>query len=93
MAHGDTTPGEDIMYLHALPLRTEAATGHTIRGLMNNIGSISTMKRHEYIPIFEDNEMSMYNAWNTTIAGSMVAVLEGWYVPPKKVWRIPLVKM
>ena len=46
MARGNTAPGEDIVHLRALPLRTEAATGHTARALMNNLGSMSTMTRN-----------------------------------------------
>ena len=50
MARGDTAPGEDIVHLRVLPLRTETATGHTIRGLMNNLGSMSTMTRNGIFP-------------------------------------------
>ena len=45
IAHGNTAPGEDIVHLGALPLRTETVTGHTVRGRMNNLGSMSTMTR------------------------------------------------
>ena len=92
MARGNTAPGEDIVHLGTLPLRTKAATGHTVRGLMNNLGSMSTMTRNGYIPIFEGDKISIYNAGNTPITVSRTAVLEGWYVPHKKLWRIPLVK-
>ena len=91
-ARGDTAPGEDIVHLGALPLQTESTTGHTIRGLMNNLGSMSTMTRNGYIPIFEGEKMSIYDVRNTAIRVSRAAVLEGWYVPHKKLWRIPLVK-
>ena len=70
MARGDTAPGEDTVHLSALPLRTEAATGHTVRGLMNNLGSMSTMTRNGYIPVFEGDKMSIYDARNTKITVS-----------------------
>ena len=92
MARGNTAPGEDIVHLGALPLQTEAATGHTVRGLMNNLGSMSTMARNGYIPIFEGDKMSIYHVRNTTVTVSIAVVLEGWYVPHEKLWRIPLVE-
>ena len=92
MARGDTAPGEDIVHLGALPLQTELATGHTVKGLINNLGSMCTMTRNGYIPIFEVDKMSIYDARNTKITVSRAVVLEGWYVPHKRLWWIPLVK-
>ena len=70
---------------------TKAAMGHTARGMMNNLVSTSMVTRNGYIPIFQEDKMSVYNAWNTTITVSRAAVLEGWYVLHETVWRIPLV--
>ena len=67
MARGDTALGEVIVHLRAFPLRTEAATGHIVRGFMNNLGSMSTMTRNGYTPIFKDNKVSIYDAKNMTI--------------------------
>ena len=44
---------------------------------MNNLVSMITNTRNWYIPIFQDNKMSIYDAQNTTITVSMAAVLEG----------------
>ena len=50
------------------------------------------MTRNGYIPVFEGDKMSIYDSRNTKITVSRAAVLEGWYVPHEKLWRIPLVK-
>ena len=50
------------------------------------------MTRNGYIPIFQEDKMSIYNGRNMTIIVSRAAVLEGWYAPHEKFWRIPLVK-
>jgi hypothetical protein len=94
MACDNTAPGEDIVPMPGLPLQTEAATGHThtVRELMNNLGSMGIMTRMGYISIFQAKNMSIYDAQNTIITVSRAAVLEGWYVPHKELWRIPLVK-
>ena len=59
---------------------------------MNNLGNMSTMTRNGYIPIFEGDKMSIYDARNITITVSRAAVLGGGYAPHEKLWRIPLVK-
>ena len=92
MARRDTAQGEVIVCMHTLPLRTEAATEHIVKGWMSNLDSMSTMTRNGYIPIFQDNKVIIYDALNTTITVSRAAVLEGWYVPHKKCLSIPLVK-
>ena len=59
MARGDTAPGAEVVQLQGLPLRQEAATGHTVSGLMNNLASMSTLTRNGYVPIFEADKMSI----------------------------------
>ena len=86
------SPEEDIMHMHALPLRTEAVSGHTVRGLTNNLDSTRLMTRNGYIPTVQDDKISIYDAQNTTITVSRAVVLGGWYVPHERLWRIPLVK-
>ena len=92
MARGDVAPGEDVVHLNALPLRRGAAEAHTVRGLTNSLISMSTLRKHGYIPIFEQDKMSVYDGPTTTITVSRKAVMEGWYCPKEKLWRIPLVK-
>ena len=92
MARGDVAPGEDVVHLNALPLRRGAAEAHTVRGLTNSLISMSTLRKHGYIPIFEQDKMSVYDGLTTTITVSRKAVMEGWYCPKEKLWRIPLVK-
>ena len=53
---------------------------------------MSTLRNHGYIPIFEADNMSVYNGETTTITVSRNAAPEGWYAPKKKLWWIPLVK-
>ena len=57
MACGNTAPGEDIVHIPGLSLRTEADTSHTVKGVMNNLGSMSTMTRNGYIPIFDTKKI------------------------------------
>ena len=77
MARGDIAPGEDIVHLNALPLRQGAAEAHTVRGPTNSLISMSTLRTHGYIPIFEQDKMSVYDGLTTTITVLRKAVMEG----------------
>jgi hypothetical protein len=53
---------------------------------------VSQLVNAGYIPIFDGQRVGIYDSNNTKIQVSRAAVLEGWYVPHEKLWRIPLVK-
>ena len=60
------------------PLRKEATDAHTVKGITNNLYSINKLVMAGYVPIFDKEQLSIYNGRNTTIKVSRKAVLEGW---------------
>ena len=86
-----TAEAGDIMECNALPLRSKATRAHTIPGLQINLGCVSQLVSQGYIPIFDGQRVGIYDSYNTKITVSRAAVLEGWYVPKEKLWRIPMV--
>ena len=92
MVRGNIVPGKDTFHPNTLPLRQGAAKAHTVQGPTNSLIGMSTLQTHSYIPIFEADKMSVYDGQITTITVSSKSVMEGWYVPKEKLWRIPLVK-
>ena len=89
VALGQTSAAEDVVEL-SLPLRKEATEAHTVKGITNNLYSINKLVMAGYIPVFEKEQLSIYDGRNTTIKVSRKAVLEGW-LTDEGMWRIPLI--
>ena len=53
---------------------------------------MSTLRNRGYIPMFEADNMSIYDGRITAITVSSKAVMEGLYVPKEKLWQTPLGK-
>ena len=45
----------------------------------------------EYIPVFDKEEVNIYNAQNTMLKVSKGAILRGWFDKTANLWRIPLI--
>ena len=89
MALGNTAAASKIVSLNALPLRGETARGHTIHGLQNNLVSMNELTKEGYVPIFDDNKLSVYDAHTTTFTVLQKSILEGWYLPHEGLWQSP----
>ena len=90
MALGHQAHGQDEVDL-SIPLRKEAREAHTLNDVTNNLYSIPKLVQAGYVPIFEKDEMGIYDKRNTKITVSRAAVLNGWYHEGTQLWRIPLV--
>ena len=76
MALGQTSAAEDVVEF-SLPLRKEATEAHTVNGITNNLYSINKLVMAGYVPVFENDQLSIYDGRNTTIKVSRKALLEG----------------
>ena len=76
MALGHQANGEDEVELN-LPLRKEAREAHMLKGVTNNLYSIPRLVQAGYVPIFEKDELAIYDLRNTKITVSRAAVLSG----------------
>ena len=74
MALGHTAEGGHVVDLH-LPLRRKARRGHTVQGITNILLSMSELVEQGYVPILDNDEISIYDGRNTQITVSRVAVL------------------
>ena len=59
-------------------------------GIPNNSFSTNQFAKAEYMTIFDEEEVNIYNATNTEIKTAGGAVLRGWRLPKKGLWRILL---
>ena len=90
MALGHQAHGQDKVDLN-LSLRKEVREAHTLNEVTNNLYSIPKLVQAGYVPIFEKDEMGVYDKRNTKITVSRVAVLNGYCHEGTQLWRIPLV--
>ena len=58
MALGNTAAASEIV-------QGEAACGHTIPGLQNNLLSMNVITKEGYVPIFDGDKLSIYDAHTT----------------------------
>ena len=61
-----------------------------VPGFKNNLLSISKFIDAGYAWLFDQDEVSIYDKRNTKLITSRAAVLKGWRLPEKNLWRIPL---
>ena len=91
MALGHQAHGQDKVEL-ILALRKEVREAHTLDDVTNNLYSVPELVQAGYIPIFERDEMVVYDARNTKIKVSRATVLSGYYHEGTWLWRTPLVR-
>ena len=91
MALGHTAEGGEIIECNVPPLQTNLIRSHTVSGLQNNLDSVSQLVNTGYVSIFDGQRVGIYDSYSTKIKVLRATVLEGWSVPHKKLWRIPLV--
>jgi hypothetical protein len=77
LAHNVPQPAKDV---HIVP---------TIK--TNSLLSTAKFAAAGYITIFDDKEVNIYDAQNTTLKVSRAAILRGWLDKKANLWRIPLV--
>ena len=76
MALRQSSAAEDVVELN-LPLRKEATKAHTVKGITHNLYSINKLVMAGYIPIFDKEQLLIYDSRNTIIKVSRKAILEG----------------
>lgn len=93
VANGIAEPATEVMKLPFEQLRDEARRVDMVPGI-NTATLISTGKLADanYISIFDDEEVNIYDANNTKIVTTRGAVLRGYRDKSEGVYRIPLVK-
>ena len=82
MALGNIAPGNDVVRLNLLlqPVATEA---YTVPGVKYNLLSMNQLVADNYITIFSNDTVSIYDANNTEVSVLRQAILEGWHVKRK----------
>ena len=90
MSTGNVTPAGDIVLLHH-NLREPARIVDMVPGIKNNtLISTSKFADANYISIFDQEEVNVYDANTTQITVSCGSTLKGWR-DRDGLWRIPLV--
>jgi hypothetical protein len=54
--------------------------------------SIPKFADANYVAIFDNDDVNIYDANKTTIVVSWGAILQGWRCKQKNLWRVPLIK-
>jgi hypothetical protein len=57
----------------------------------NSLLSIPKMADTRYITVFDDKEINIYDARDTTVLVMRQAILQGWYDKKAKLWCVPLI--
>ena len=78
MALGHQANREDEVELDLL-LRKEAREAHDLEAVTNNLYSIPRLVQAGCVPIFEKDELAIYNSRNTKIKVLRAAVLRGYW--------------
>jgi len=93
MPTGEQAPASNISKYHH-ELREPARTVDMVPGLVHNsLNSVSKLTDANYFAIFDEEQVNIYDANNTTVTVSRGAILRGWRDKENKsLWRIPLVK-
>jgi hypothetical protein len=75
-------------------IRKSAKVLHITPGVSQNL-FLSTVKFADanYITIFDNDEVNIFNANDTSITVTKGAILRGWRDTATNLWRIPLVRM
>ena len=71
-------------------VREEAKDVHMLPRIQNNLLSTNQFAKSKYITINDEEEVNIYDAANTEIKTARGAVLIGWRLPDKGLWRIPI---
>ena len=90
-AGGKISAADKIKQL-TFKVREGSKDGHMIPGIQNNLLSTTQFSKTQYIKIFDEEEVNIYDATNTEIKTTKGAVLRGWRLPYKGLWRIQLDK-
>ena len=61
-------------------------------GQQNNLVSTNKFAEQDYVHVFDNEKVSVYNANDVKITTTCVAVLRDWRVPQEGLWRFPLTK-
>ena len=78
--------------LKSLPfdVRSPANEVHMVPGFKENLLSTSKFVDAGYAWLFDQDEVRIYDMSNTEITMSRAAVLKGWRLPDRNLWRVPL---
>ena len=60
-------------------------------GLQNHLLSSNKFTEEKYVQVFDNKEVNIYDANDLEIQATRGAVLKGWKVPKKGLWRFPIV--
>ena len=71
-------------------VREEAQEVHMVPGIEHTLMSTNEFALEKYVTLFDEDMVNIYDATNTKITVSRGAVLQGWRVPSKGLWRVPL---
>ena len=71
-------------------VRSPANEVHMVPGFKENLLSTSKFVDVGYAWLFDQDEVRIYDVFNTEITTLRAAVLKGWCLPDKNLWRIPL---
>ena len=88
-AGGRLNPATEIK-ITPIDLRPSANEVHMVPGFKDNLFSTSKFVDAGYMWIFDQDEVGVYDKTNTKITTSWAAVMKGWHITSKNVWRFPL---
>ena len=87
--NGAPAPADDVVNLH-LPLKPPATEAHTVPGIKNNLYSLNALVKAGYGAVFAGDLFAVVDADDAERLISRQAIMCGFYVPDKGLWRIPL---
>ena len=87
---GGTIAEVDKIKQLTFKVREEAKDIHMIPGIQNKLLSTNQFTKAKSITIFDKEDVNIYDAKNTEIQTTRGAVLRGWHLTDKGLWRIPL---
>ena len=88
---GSVAPASEVKEF-PFDVRGEAKDIHMVPGTQNNLMSTNTFTNENYVKVFDNEEVNIYDANDIEIKTTRGAILRGWKVPEEGLWRFPLVK-